>query len=65
MVLGCANIWVENGVTLGLYGAKYGGRYKKESDNLLHCNLLSLSAGVQDEDIVLLSYVFDDGQKSL
>ncbi len=29
VVLGCANIWVENGVTLGLYGAKYGADIKK------------------------------------
>ena len=31
------------------YGAKYGVNGKEESDNLLRCNLLSLSKGVQDE----------------
>lgn len=48
-----------------LYGAKYGVNGKEESDNLLLCNLLSLSKSVQDEDIMLLPYVFDDGQKLL
>ena len=32
-----------------LYGAKYGVNGKEESDNLLLCNLLSLSKSVQDE----------------
>ena len=32
------------------YGAKYGVNGKEESDNLLRCNLLSLSKGVQDEN---------------
>lgn len=40
------------------YGAKYGVNGKEESDNLLRCNLLSLSNCVQDEDIILISRDF-------
>ena len=32
-----------------LIWGKYGAKRNKESDNLLRCNLLSLSKGVQDE----------------
>ncbi len=41
------------------------GQNKKESDNLLRCNLLSLSRGVQDEDIIMLSSVLHRYQKLL